>query len=454
MIERLPFGASSKNLMLAASASALLLSACVTSPNSQGEPTGANVETTVPEAGSLQIDTVDSSEVDAYAPNLNFSERGFGFGTGGLVISNTEQVDTEFGTERYWPFAEVRLSEMGLEIRDLSPEGMNDQVAEWFAARVSARALLIEEAINSGAIDRVVFTIGEPAYDLDRDRSIGYVMGYFDQDNSQIVFEISQTAISLNARFIEQYITHEAGHAIFSTTQPSAWNETEMTPAVRSDFVNACRTLRDISLQKIRYNISLIENATERLANTYSNPVMKQRFEALTESLNDGEISELQFDSGNVGLEEAHLPECSVASIVQMARIVGDINSYGDPGDISLDIGRDEVLYWMGEANAALLDVLRDMSTYRLLTESSYPDSPPDMGHPFDNLDELAASTLNIMITYPEEFAQKVRVLPEDEKQAILQVVRLVVDEVRNTHPGLDGYLFTEEAEFVTALNR
>ena len=78
----------------------------------------------------------------------------------------------------------------------------------------------------------------------------------------------------------------------------------------------------------------------------------------------------------------------------------------------------------------------------------------PSMGHPHDGLDELAASTLNILVTYPEELADNLRYISETEQTVVCDMMRLVIDTVVAEHPDLSGYLSDREAVFLEELNK
>ena len=85
--------------------------------------------------------------------------------------------------------------------------------------------------------------------------------------------------------------------------------------------------------------------------------------------------------------------------------------------------------------------------------ESKYLNGQYDnMGHSYDGVDELAASTTNILLSFPDQLASSISGLPEDQKQAIIDVVRTVIDELVRTNPDIADILHDREASLMEAL--
>ncbi len=432
----------------------LLLAACA----SGGEVTPsseATATTHITQEGVYEV-TSERNETAQQVASLYIDTTRLGFSSEESQQKATMNVETELGSMSYAPFARVDLQDDRLVLTDTSPDGMKQEDAAWFSARVAALEEPVKEALK-GNVDSIVFALDErESTDIERDA--GYVYGYLDVKNKQAVFEISPDAGDIDAEFMEQYLTHEVvGHGLFSSAAVSSWSKGEANPEVQRQFASACANLRGTALEGVKYNLQTLEPTLRQISELAPDPVLSQRYDVLADSVRNGDWITLQptpeTASPDASIEQV-LPECSVSSIGRMAKIRGDMLALGNPQEGAVANAPDEMYGLMDDANVALGNVIGDLSLYRVLKESNYLADSEAMGHPYDGVDELAASTLNIMITYPEDFARNLQLVSQDDRDAVLDVVRLTIDQTAEAHPNLRGYLSDREAEFMEALNK
>ena len=102
-----------------------------------------------------------------------------------------------------------------------------------------------------------------------------------------------------------------------------------------------------------------------------------------------------------------------------------------------------------------IVEFLREDTLYKVLTESSYLNGEFDrMGHPYEGIDELAASTLNILLSFPTTYAENIRALDSDEQDAIIDMTRLLIDETVRTNPQLRELLVEREVQLLDAIRQ
>jgi hypothetical protein len=148
-------------------------------------------------------------------------------------------------------------------------------------------------------------------------------------------------------------------------------------------------------------------------------------------------------------IEDCILPSFSEIGL-QIAKDEGIYDPNAPMSNFSEDV---EELYF--GVKDEMNEIIRLESLYSTLIESTYLDGAFDnMGHSYDNLDELAASTINILISFPDEFAENIKDLPEDQQDAVIAVVRTVVDEIARTNPELADFMHEREATLIEAIRR
>lgn len=435
----------------------LLLNACGSNENSR---TGLSEATLAdPNSYVYDFDQDPAAESDEYIPDLFVNERYMG-----LPSSEPEQLNPLYkqyereygGSDKYLALMEARVEGDSLVIKDVSPEGADQEITDWFAERIVQNPLA-ETMLRKGG--KITFALDDDEYASSEDvMSIDGVYGYYVAENKELVFEISTHSSSLSAEVIDQYLTHEATHMLFGSTDVSVFSEeSKPQPKQLAAFRAACNTLRTRVLEGVKDRAIYVEQYLERYVDLEDDPNGAARYRLLIEYIKNGEWTGIVPTSAEPMLVDKRdkVPECVVAPLGVMQNFLGESHGLPKPApyDSSVEFD-DEAHDAYSDAQSEFQDLLREVSLYSILTEGSYIHQMPSMGHPHDGLDELAASTLNILVTYPEELADNLRYISETEQTVVCDMMRLVIDTVVAEHPDLSGYLSDREAVFLEELNK
>lgn len=433
----------------------LLLNACGNDGNSRDGVSEATLAD--PNSYVYDFDQDSAAESDEYIPDLFINGRYMG-----LLSTEPEQLNPLYkqyereysGSDKYLPLMEAHVEGDSLVIKDLSPEGADQEITDWLAERILQNPLAETMLQNGG---KITFALDDDEYASSEDvTSIDGVYGYYVSESKELVFEISTHVSSLSAEVIDQYLTHEATHMLFSSTDVSVFSEeSKPQPEQLVAFREACSTLRTRVLEGVKGRAIYVEQYLERYVDLADDPNGAARYQLLIDYIKNGEWIGLVPTSAEPMLvdERDKVPECVVAPLGVMQNFLGE--SHGLPKPAPYDSTAefdDEAHDAYSEAQSEFQELLREVSLYSILTEGNYIHQMPSMGHPHDGLDELAASTLNILVTYPEDMAGKLRYLPEDQQRVVLDMMRLVVDATTAEHPNLQGYLADRESVFMEAL--
>lgn len=434
-------------------AAGLVLGAC-SSPEAQDTPPVTMTETTILEPGL----TVVNEQLPEY-PNLyttiSPSRVGVPSFDSSNIIENYQSIDRGGTPERYLPLLTISLRDNELIADDTSPLGMDEDTIDWFGERVATHAPLLRAALQSGRMDSIVIALDDDQYDESgRPRETGFVSGYFDADTKSTVFEISTHATILDAGVMDQYLVHEGIHALFASNQLSYFSEETADPALIETFQAACMNLRSLAVQNINSGMHSTVRDLKTMADNQVDPAMTARYQALHDTVANGSWADVQPTLTTPSDSADKLPACTNPRIGQMAAsLASQLGLPATNPDLRNPI---DSLAFDGydEAQSTYDDLMKGKSLYRVFSESTYLYEAPAMGHPHDSFDELVASTMNALISFPEDFALKVKYLSNPaEQQAVIDMVRLTIDQTRETNPDLQGYLSDIEAKFLTAVN-
>lgn len=437
----------------------LLPAACSFSDGSLEHET--TTSTTLPE-GTIRIDA-EPTDSSMYKPVLTVSKDKLGYKDNTIGYPDV-QFDQGKPLEKYAVLAEASLDQDGLVMTDKSPAGMDTEILQWFGERLMSRKDLVEEALQSGSIEKVIIGLQndymppkvDNSYGQERARNTGYVNGFYDPDKKAVVLSISTLATQLDPEFVEQYISHETTHSLFADSSVSYFNKLPTNPEVRQTFVDACNGLRQQVTEDTAGKMWLVASYMREVARGQGDVGMKARFSALADQLEEGiwlQSQRIEADPPVEGRQDK-VVECAMPRIGQLAKDIADLQGLPQPADNWMDLEQPGAGEKFDDAQTALNDLFKQQTIYRSITESTYNPIQEDMGHPFDNLDELAASTVNLLLSYPKEMAANIAVLPQEEQSQLINLMRLVVDQITVHHSGLSGYLTDAEATLMDELHR
>lgn len=357
-----------------------------------------------------------------------------------------EEHEAPGGKTSYVPLATVRPDEGSMRIFDSSPDGMDDRTLEWLGDRVMTNEALVRTAFDAGSIDSIVFAL---AKDQTNQRynpvETGYVVGYFSEKENKVVFEISSHNAGLTAEVMNQYVTHEVLHSLFADTSISTMSSEKIPADTRDAFNNACQVLRSEALNDFGYARYSIARDLYEAADASPDKDFGARLRALADQYNWGEMESGQptIENHSEADDPRNIPGCQIyVTPGPQAMLVGDNLGLPTPGNIDLFSGEyDDTLRALNRVHEDFSSTLRKDTLYAALAEGMYLEDAPDMGHPQDGADELAASLFNLIINFSDDFTRKVRLLPRDQQLAIVEVATLFYEELREAHPEAEEVL-------------
>lgn len=452
-------------VMPAVAVGSLLMGACSSPENTKpASTTETTAQDQSPEIVGFEV--VKSHETDS---PVAVSLEQLGIPGPDYFLSDSFKIDKQDdgrSVTGYAPLMEVALTDEKVILTDVSPSGVNEDIAQWFTRRMGARAELVSTALSSGSIEKILIVTHDD-YGLhdesttenhtkEYDAGEGFVFGYFDPDTKRVVLDISPYAFQLNPGFIEQYLTHELSHALFAGSSLSYFSDKTPEPASQAAFNKACETFRSYALEQIVPYLDPVTDATRRFAEGEQNPDLAARYSAVVTALQDGTWKNLQptpennevLSNGNPENLDKE-PNCAVARPGNMAFLIGEQQGLPEPDKLNLDSNTsgafDEMIDGYNE-------LIRTVSNYRVFTEATYEKAAALMGHPADNWDELAASVVNTVISYPQSLAEQMDRLEPNHKEVALQIVRLVTSELVKAHPELKPYIMARQTNLESYL--
>ena len=241
-------------------------------------------------------------------------------------------------------------------------------------------------------------------------------------------------------------LRHETLHALTANSELTADSSGIKDKLFARRFADACKRLKnDAVLSGSKYMGQLFQKY-KNIARV-TKPDQAAAVNEVMKSIHTGNYSQLQkkyfdkYDSYDV------LPTCELINprvlIGHMLKIRGIDTLHvmeKNPG-----IG---VMEW---------PAIYNNSSYNLLTEGSYVKDRSDsnidsgLGHPYENWDELVASTLNVVLTYTEELHKRLEALPENRRKTFIDIIELSAQALKKANPKADklNSIVAKNIEFI-----
>lgn len=415
--------------------------------------TTATTSTTLPEnAHYVEHSTDYYGEIDKEdsTPLLGDpSELGYGLDEFGDPDVDYHMIeDGPMQGKSYLPLAEITKGEDGLILKDVSPLGLPEDTMAWLGDRFLNQSEMVNESLESGSTKKYIFALQDDNYDdSSRPMDTGYISGFYNSDEHQVIIPISTHTTIIDPENFEQTLVHESAHGLFGDSPASSFNAEKLDTTTKTEFMQACSDLRMQALRDTSGQIYDVQTKLDGWIATQTDPAMKARTQALREAMNDT----AWWKAAAQNWPDDKLGECTVQGLGFINRNMGEQLGLAQPSKETKANDAELDAYY--EADDALANLLRESTIYSVLTEGSYFYDAPLMGHPEDGIDETAASATNLIISFPDDMALKLKYLPEDQQQVVVRVIRDVVDQIVEHHPHLRGYLAKKEAYFLDQLH-
>lgn len=253
--------------------------------------------------------------------------------------------------------------------------------------------------------------------------------------------QISPQALSL-------ILSHEAGHGLTESREDIAPD-----PDVARAFTAACTTLRAQAAANMAQDGSLIESSLQTMR-SMAPKVYDGAFNAVISAMRNGTYDQLpaRYPFGNRSIPACFMqdPWHALADYVALHKVNG--------GKLPFASDAQYEDYFENESNEMVTDwndLIKAKTIYGELCESGYLGNLPtdkEMGHSYDNILELKASTGNLILRVPDAFGENVADLPADQKAAVLTVAAQVTDYLRKHHATNKGLMDLVNKNYATFL--
>lgn len=312
---------------------------------------------------------------------------------------------------------------------------------------VAANHDLLEAAFTDNTLDVVNFRIakGHPEpreYSLAKPQYI--LEDYMNADGGGAIYMTFDSHDTQTVADIATMLRHETLHALTAGSVLSQ-RTSEVLP-YNSDseilaFAGACKSLRSMALEQVSENATKIIDQLETLGSLVSWQYSAQ-VEALIQLVRDGSIVNLQPSQDSQYIRtNSVLSEC--ITFPPKIVLLNLLQSNGLDTQEFIDTSSVEAIQQLIQTIDEWGNAFRDHTSYKAIRESPYLEAPMENeleGHPWDNWEELLASTLNVALTYPAEFTKNYRRLELREQVAIKTVLELNAAEFKELHPELTAY--------------
>ncbi len=188
---------------------------------------------------------------------------------------------------------------------------------------------------------------------------------------------------------------------------------------------------------------------------TLAKPEHKKLFETLRMAVEAGSMPDAVGSLWEGGYGDVMLNDCFEA--VDFDSMLSDVSikSGGFISPSELEYLYDSDAYnqlaadWAQAARAYTIYSKFNEAHY-ITTDSEYKEY---LGHTEDSFSELVASVVDVAISYPDQFADTIKDMDDDEKAAAIEALGLSIDLVVKRHPELLGYFSGLEARILTRIH-
>lgn len=196
----------------------------------------------------------------------------------------------------------------------------------------------------------------------------------------------------------------------------------EETYTVTSEYAKAIGDVRSAAIEAAEHDPDVQAAAHEMIeVNKGSSDALALAQTRVAESLLDGTFDTLQPTAerpSNIKNFEVDEGRLNVPSfVVAFDRdLTGKQLEAATPAQKSVETKVDNAFNKVIDTSPA--------SPLAALKESTYLNTSPNDGHPGDNTSELVASTMNVVTTFPQQVAAKLKSMPTSAKQATLSFIK------------------------------
>lgn len=284
---------------------------------------------------------------------------------------------------------------------------------------VASRQSVVEAAFKSGQVRQAHFRVFKPNQypghpEWQPKSEMQFVAHDYNDGGRPAVYYYMEGDMQ-DTEAMAMVFGHEFGHALLGQGEAAV-----PTPEQTKAFTEACTTMQQEALKHVSQDGEAIISSL-----AYQSSMVSKKFapayKAVIKSLRDGTYTQLPSHDPNAknGVPACYLqdPWQAVSQYIKAHNING--------GLLPEEMHTDEYEQEADEMVKDWSDFIKEGAIYRALSESTYVSKRGEngaLGHPYDNVQELSASTTNLILTVPTELGEHVAALSANQRGAVVSV--------------------------------
>ncbi|HZE86655.1 MAG TPA: hypothetical protein VE090_00470 [Methylomirabilota bacterium] len=355
-------------------------------------------------------------------------------------VNNKDGIPNEISDYSSAPVLEITYDKdtQSFRFHDETPKGLPEQDFYNLLLPVENN-IVLATAFKTGRLDRVAIRLNKIEPDPTLKGVDDYNGQYVIKDVSDSKKGIQQTVYlflpgdnTLNTIDYKTLLIHEPLHALTSRESLSL-SSPDVQPSTEdlTHWQEVCKDIRTIALDEAKTQTQDILEIMRENRHLFAESQVQTAFDEVYKALQHGDFNKLEPKTGDQKDDfTSKVPECGV--IGPWSAFMRILTMKG------IDI-TDSIL--VSDAKVALVDKMQQAwqdimvknIIFAALSEGTYTNagSPGEgAGHPETDWDELIVSTTDILLNYPDTFAQTLQKLSDQERKVALQLVDVSVKTV------------------------
>jgi hypothetical protein len=384
------------------------------------QPAGANSMYFMPEPGIEQEYGLNGATGSSPTWQIEVQKEGDANPLKMFMPIATEQVDTKGG----------------LVVTDQRPPGartsaVSNQTYDSLLKSVMVpEAAYVRAAMDAGAISKVHFV-----YDADEGNQEAE-SSFFNYPTHEEVIVISRRSPTKMQDLIATE-THETTHSVFGQTTLSEHSPEPDTSANAQILRSACLTIKATMFKQAAATLPSVIPYYQKAEALI--PEQTVAINYIIKAVEGGKIADLQLSSNDPDAQPNDIDECAVTDPLQMIGFVNTevfhTESLSPPASFDAD-----QYAAVQELQQAFATDIRATQVLSVISEHEY-QSNPRAGHPEEDVDELAASLVDIAVNYPENFKEYLGYLDSKTRAAVVACYNAVRASIVATTPSMANFV-------------
>lgn len=344
----------------------------------------------------------------------------------------------DWNEEKVERFAEVKVVDGKVVLQYSEHTKIPDAAKKQFQQVVDAVSPLLHASFANGDLINIHFIIGDD------------YNPYYLPKTHEIYMNLGRDEY-LSIDQLRSGLVHENTHALTSGVFELAPGASESEKRLIGEV---CTSVRSAAIDTLQYSVSDMPSALSELEKL-AKPEHKKLFSSLRKAVEAGNMPDAVGSLWEGEYAGVALNDCwNAASFDSMLTDAsGKIGSYISSTDLEYladsDVYKKLASDWERTASS--------FAIYSKFNEANYITSDYEykeyLGHSEDNLSELIASIMDVSISYPDQFADTIKDMDDDEQTSAIEALGLSIDLLVKRHPELLGPMSKLEARILTRIH-